>query len=157
AWQRDLGKDNLTPWAVAVSPAGDRLAITSGPEMPVLDARSGAVRLTCRGHTSGLLGVCWSPGGNRLASASFDCTARVWEAATGRCLLPLQGHTRDVNAVAWSPDGARLATASDDGTARAWDAVGGTCLLTLRVEGNVGSVCWSPDSRLLATGENMGE
>jgi WD40 repeat protein len=72
----------------------------------------------------------WSPDGKRLATASADQTAKVWEAATGRILLTLSGHENTVHRIAWSPDGERLATASADQTARVWDAATGRLLLT---------------------------
>ena len=62
--------------------------------------------------------MAWSPDGKRLATASWDKTAKVWDAASGQELLTLKGHTGMVISVAWSPDGKRLATASDDKTAR---------------------------------------
>ncbi|HEX6015533.1 MAG TPA: hypothetical protein VFY87_27785, partial [Geminicoccaceae bacterium] len=67
--------------------------------------------------------VAWSPDedGRRLATASDDRTARVWDATTGQKLLQFAGHEDRVRAVTWSPDGTRLATASDDGTARVRD------------------------------------
>ena len=60
--------------------------------------------------------MAWSPDGTRLATGSWDKTAKVWNAADGRELLTLKGHAARVNAVSWSPDGLRLATGSYDGT-----------------------------------------
>ena len=66
--------------------------------------------------------MAFSPDGARLASASFDQTVKVWDAATGQELRTLMGHTEWVNGVAFSPDGARLASASRDGTVAVYDA-----------------------------------
>ncbi len=63
--------------------------------------------------------VAFSPDGQRVATASEDNTARVWEAATGREVARM-AHDDIVTAVAFSPDGQRLATASVDNTARVW-------------------------------------
>ncbi len=113
---------------------------------------SSQVRLTLRGHNFAVLSVAWSPDGKRLATASGDKTAKVWDAASGQEVLTLRGHGGSVRSVAWSPDGKRLATASGDKTAKVWDAASGQELLTLKGhQSYVYSVAWSPDGKRLAT------
>jgi WD40 repeat protein len=75
-----------------------------------------------KSHSDRVLSVAGSPDGRRLATASLDNTARVWDAQTGAEIAVLKGHSDPVWRVAWSPDGRRLATASWDNTARVWDA-----------------------------------
>ena len=82
---------------------------------------SPCLRRTLRGHYGRVWSVAWSPDGTRLASASDDRTARVWDAATGQPIHMLRGHTGSVMSVAWAPDGTRLASASYDGTMSVWD------------------------------------
>jgi WD40 repeat protein len=65
--------------------------------------------------------VTYSPDGTRIATASDDKTAQIWDATTGWHLTTLRGHEYRVTAVTYSPDGTRIATASDDNTARTWD------------------------------------
>jgi WD40 repeat protein len=93
---------------------------------------SSQIRLTLRGHTGPVGGVAFSSDGKRLATASQDGTAKVWDAANGRELLTLRDHLGLVNSVAFSPDNKRLATASSNNTVRVWDALTGQELLTLR-------------------------
>jgi len=110
------------------------------------------VRLTLSGHSNYVSSVAWSPDGKRLATASYDETAKVWDAATGKELLTLSGHSNYVFSVAWSPDGMRLATGGDN-TAKVWDTNSGKELLTLSGHsGPVSGVAWSPDGKRLATG-----
>ena len=82
--------------------------------------------------------MAFSPDGKRLASASWDKTVKVWDAATGQESLTLKGHTDGVMSVAFSPDGKRLASASEDQTVKVWDAATGQELLTLK--GHTGRV-----------------
>ena len=83
------------------------------------------------GHKGEVNGVAFSPDGTRLATASDDGTARIWDTATGTTITTLTGHTNAVLGVTFSPDGTRLATASADGTARIWDTATGTTITTL--------------------------
>jgi Caspase domain/WD domain, G-beta repeat len=64
-----------------------------------------------------LRGLAFSPDGSRLATASDDATARVWDLATGREVMKVR-HPTGVSDVAVSPDGRLLATAGAD--ARVW-------------------------------------
>ena len=112
------------------------------------------VRLTLSGRSSNVSSVAWSPNGKRLATASADKTAKVWD-VTGQQLLTLSGHSDAVSSVAWSPDGKQLATASADKTVKVWAVATGQQLLTLGDHSDgVLSVAWSPDGRRLAAGGN---
>ena len=73
----------------------------------------------------------FSPDGRRIATTSFDGTARVWDVATGATLTTLSGHDIWVWNAAFSPDGSRIVTASEDRTARVWDAATGAAIATL--------------------------
>ncbi len=61
----------------------------------------------------------FSPDGKYLATAGYDDTARVWEAATGEPIARMS-HGDTVRSIAFSPDEKYLATASHDKTARVW-------------------------------------
>jgi eukaryotic-like serine/threonine-protein kinase len=75
---------------------------------------------TYRGHSEAVESVAWSPDSKRIASASYDRTAQVWDANTGKPLYTYQGHSHAVYSVAWSPDSKRIASASDDRTVQVW-------------------------------------
>lgn len=78
------------------------------------------VRRPLRGHAGDVTDVCWSPDGQRLASASIDNIVYVWCLRTERAIAMLQGHTGLVKGVAWDPVGRYLASQSDDRTVRIW-------------------------------------
>jgi WD40 repeat protein/tRNA A-37 threonylcarbamoyl transferase component Bud32 len=110
--------------------------------------------LTFKGHTDSVTNIDFSPDGRLLASASWDRTVRVWDAATGKEILALRGHSAGVTSVAFSPGGERLASGSFDGTVKVWDAETGQEPLTLTKDMRFGarSVAFSPDGKRLACG-----
>jgi WD40 repeat protein/transcriptional regulator with XRE-family HTH domain len=109
------------------------------------------VQLTLN-HGIGVASVTYSPDGARLATASEDETARVWDAVTGQELLSFS-QPAGFLVIRFSPDGTRLATADNVGTASVWDAATGEKLLTLSGHADfVQSLAWSRDGARLATG-----
>ena len=77
------------------------------------------------------MSVAFSHDSTRLASASVDMTAKIWDADSGACLQTLQGHSFTIWSVAFSHDSTQLASASNDCTVKIWDAGSGICLQTL--------------------------
>src|SRR5581483_5041232 len=112
-------------------------------------------------HGNEVLCVAYSPDGTKLASASRDGTAKVWDAQTGRELLCLTGHGGEaVRAVAFSPDGKHLATAGGDNKVKLSEVATGKDVRTYKDARTyadhseaVYSLAFSPDGRWLATGE----
>lgn len=51
-----------------------------------------------------------------IASASFDKSVKLWDAATGKFITTLRGHVQAVYMVAWSADSRLLLSSSADST-----------------------------------------
>jgi len=94
----------------------------------------------------------FSPDGTRIVTASYDHTARVWDARTGQPLSSSLQHQDIVVSVAFSPDGTRVVTASFDKTARIWDAgIGQPFSPPLQHQDLVLSAAFSPDGTRVVT------
>ncbi len=65
--------------------------------------------------------VSFSRDGQRLLTASYDNTARLWDIKTGNELHRYLGHTWWVWSAAFSADESRIVTASQDGTVIVWN------------------------------------
>jgi eukaryotic-like serine/threonine-protein kinase len=87
----------------------------------VWDARSGALALTLKGHTSWISSASFSQDGERIVTTSGDKTAKVWDARSGAEVLTLKGHTGAVTSANFSSDGTRIVTAGGDSTVKVWD------------------------------------
>ncbi len=111
------------------------------------------VQRTIDGHDAQIWSVAFSPDGTKLASASQDGTAKIWDTASGKELLLFQGHGAvGINSIAFGPDGNRVTTADDNGRVKVWDTATGQELLSLSGHiGLVADVVFSPDGQHLAS------
>ncbi|KOS44516.1 hypothetical protein ACN38_g4574 [Penicillium nordicum] len=108
---------------------------------------------TLEGHDLDVPCIAWSQDGRRLASASEDKTARIWDSTTGQCISVLRGHEDKLNCITWIQHDERLASASNDKTIRIWNPVTSQCISTLRGhDDQIRTIAWSPDFMQLASG-----
>ena len=81
--------------------------------------------------------AAFSPDGWRIVTASWDKTARIWDAASAKEIVVLRAHDNAPWSAAFSPNGWRIVTASHDTTARIWDVH----LLTISVKALLVEAC----------------
>lgn len=105
------------------------------------------------GHKMNIWSIKFSPDGSKLASGSFDETAKLWDVNLGKLLFDLAGHTQAVVALAFSPDGKELATTSDDKSIKFWNVNDGKEVRSIHYgPEHVQAVAYSPDGKRLITG-----
>jgi hypothetical protein len=105
-------------------------------------------------HEDGVSSATFSPDGKRIVTASWDKTARIWDAESGKLIgVPLTGHEGGVWSAAFSPDGKRIVTASSDKTARVWNAANGRPIGKPLIGDDdvVNSAAFSPDGNRIVT------
>lgn len=120
------------------SPDGQTLASSGGlpgktAELKLWKVADGTlVRDWSTTHTDTIFGVRFSPDGERLATASADRSARIFQVASGEQQHQMAGHTAHVLGVAWHASGKQLITCGADQMLKQWDAQQGTPLRTLK-------------------------
>ena len=148
---------------VAVQPDGRRLAASCEGRVTIWDLATYKMVAEFLAHDRVITAMEYSPDGTRLATASWDTTAKVWDdvfppgTAPPEPLLVLRGHMRGLTGLTWEPSGTRLATCSEDRAVKLWDPVTGQETITLTTEGNLLTrVEWSPDGQSILTADRSG-
>ncbi|KAK0417526.1 hypothetical protein QR680_013061 [Steinernema hermaphroditum] len=81
--------------------------------------RSPLVRLT--GHSGVVIAVDWLPGGEQLATASWDRTGHIYDVERGEITAYLTGHDQELNYCHAHKSQKLIVTSSKDSTFRLWD------------------------------------
>lgn len=107
------------------------------------------------GHKSSVNCACFSPDGERILSASWDCTSRIWDSKTFKECGCLGGYYKKTKTVCFSPNGERFVLVQNDRVARLWDSDSFQELGVFEGHlGDVNSVCFSPNGKMLVTAAN---
>jgi RNA polymerase sigma factor (sigma-70 family) len=131
--------------------AGGGIEQPTPRETPGPTARAGGERRedmgrpirSLAGHTNRVTSVAYSPDGRWIATASWDSTARVWDAKTGKEVLrvdsPFTTDYPTVDQIAFSPDSASIVTvmrkSTDTWVVIVWDRRIGDKVRTFPAEG----------------------
>lgn len=112
-------------WIAAPVTAGSRgtpaglLIDEAGSSVAMWNLETGKTTKPVNGLKASVSRVAFSLDGTRLATASTDKVARVWDLESGKELATLSSPDR-VEVVAFSPGGEMLAVGSQDGSVRIW-------------------------------------
>jgi WD40 repeat protein/serine/threonine protein kinase len=144
------------PGFLAFSPDGRRLLLATDRDEEgsvfLIDAGNGACRPLLGHQGRRVLSAAFDRDGARVATASFDATLRIWDAATG-AELAVRALPRDRPIAAlWTPDGKRLVTPSVGRIVDVWFA--GNRPDMFHLVGHTGAVVrarFSPDDRTALT------
>ncbi|GAB1545461.1 hypothetical protein NUACC21_81370 [Scytonema sp. NUACC21] len=116
----------------------------------------GKLLFTLTGHSNVVQAVAVTPDGQRLISASWDKTLKVWDVKTGKELRTLTGHSNSVLAVAVTPDGQRVISGSEDYTLKVWDLETGKVIATFTGDSPIYCCAVALDGVTIVAGEQSG-
>lgn len=138
---------------LAVQPKGDLVAVGGvGAAIHLVDTATGKIRRTLIGHdgsSGGLRRLCFSPDGDRLASAGEDGSVRIWPAKGGAAVVAETAASQPTS-LAFAPGGADLVVGSLDAALQVVDPTTGAVTHTLDDLPAQGvSVAFSADGRWL--------
>ena len=101
-------------------------------------------------HQDLVFQAAFSPDAARILTASWDKTAKLWNAASSELIASFAHQDRLWHAE-FSPNGAWILTASADNTAKLWDAASGELIASFDHQDAVTDAAFSPDGARILT------
>ncbi|MBA0636963.1 hypothetical protein Godav_029700 [Gossypium davidsonii] len=145
-------------WSVnntSVSPDGKLLAVLGDSvECLIVDAQSGKVTNSLKGHLDYSFASAWHPDGHILATGNQDTSCRLWDIRNlSKSLAILKGRMGAIRGVKFTSDGRFLAIAEPADFVHIFDTkLGYVNCQEIDIFGEIAGVSFSPDTEALFVG-----
>ena len=136
-------RDSVT--AVAWRDASSLASASLDRDIILWDLRTGTAVQRLKGHSRGVLSLCFLEDKEVLVSTGVDQNVRVWNLATGALIRSLNNHTLPAHDLALRPNASGLpmvASASDDRTVRLWQPTIGRMVKFARLKAAPLDIAW---------------
>jgi len=140
-----------------VHPEGRDLVAALDISVPmVLDAASGEIRHSLKGHRGQVSTLSYSHDGTRILTGVRDGALHMWDANTGKELFGWDTGRHGIQDMAWQPGDGLIATTTHGGDLRIWNAADGTVVRRLDETGDALRCVFLADGRRLVSGHDGG-
>ena len=142
--------------AVDVSPDSTRFATgTDKSEVSIWSITAGERLVGPLQHDNNVNGTKFSPSGEKIATACYRGSIRIFDSRNGDKLVTIDTQTPNIGAItplAWSSDGQRVFATSNDDKIRSFDlSTGDSQLAALQMPSLVHSLALAPNCKFIAT------
>lgn len=160
-WDAETGTYDVLPHEyesnvlrLAVSPDGERLAVTTmGPKLSIVELES-QERLELQGHHRSITGVAFLERGNRVATTSDDETLRIWDPELGPSSIEIPHRNAFEIITSGAQDETLITATHGQSDIQIWDRDTGDLIAEVVVHDSpVFDVKRLPDGRILTTGD----
>ncbi|TYJ35526.1 hypothetical protein E1A91_A05G243000v1 [Gossypium mustelinum] len=145
-------------WSVnntSVSPDGKLLAVLGDSvECLIVDAQSGKITNSLKGHLDYSFASAWHPDGHILATGNQDTSCRLWDIRNlSKSLAILKGRMGAIRGVKFTSDGRFLAIAEPADFVHIFDTkLGYVNCQEIDIFGEIAGISFSPDTEALFVG-----
>eukprot|EP00056_Hartaetosiga_gracilis_P002720 m.56132 g.56132 ORF g.56132 m.56132 type:complete len:395 (+) comp11175_c0_seq1:108-1292(+) len=132
------------------------LSSYADPLCIVWEVSTGELKHRLEGHDQRVTSCSFAPHSNNIiATASLDCTMRVWEDGVEKKVY--EDHVDDVNQVLFSHDGRYICSCSNDKVVNFYNMKTGSLHFKLRSVASITQLCFCPDSSVIAAVDSVGQ